>query len=106
PSSTSTKLRSFTPGPTIQRYRHARAVPGRAGRSDGTRRNHGRGETRPRRVPGAPVARSRMVLIALTVGLVVINAAGVFGRLAEAHVIVAAASASAVDDPDARIVVQ
>jgi len=47
-----------------------------------------------------------MVLIALTVGLVVINAAGVFGRLAEAHVIVAAASASAVDDPDARIVVQ
>jgi hypothetical protein len=52
----------------------------------------------------------RLVLIALTVRLVAINAAGVFGRLAEVHVIVAAASASAADERlgalDARIVAQ
>jgi hypothetical protein len=40
----------------------------------------------------------RLVLVALTVGLASINGAGVFGRLAEAHVGVAAASASAVED--------
>jgi hypothetical protein len=38
------------------------------------------------------------VLVALTVGLAGINGAGVFGRLAEAHVGVVAASASAVDE--------
>jgi hypothetical protein len=52
----------------------------------------------------------RLVLVALTVGLAGINGAGVFGRLAEAHVGVAAASASAVDERlgvlDARIAAQ
>jgi hypothetical protein len=52
----------------------------------------------------------RLVLVALTVGLAGINGAGIFGRLAEAHVGVAAASASAVDERlgslDARISAQ
>jgi uncharacterized coiled-coil protein SlyX len=64
--------------------------------------------------PGAPVAvmvlAATMVMVALVAGLALINAAGVFGKLVEAHVSVAATSRSGVTERlealDARVTAQ